>query len=683
MDHATFYRALDQKLQEIITRILKHCDEDNITDHYLQRNQRSEENQKSYAFLLWFLEFYAQKEIYPDKNFITDGNDDYSCDIMINNKSINAIAHPNDASRSRTFVIVQSKWMTEKNSKSSLEVKEINAALQQFDTLRDPTAPVHSKNARFMQGLTALREHIKTNGEVRYLFFTLSKVSDAAREAIQHYIKRNSGENIQVEVIGIEEIKKDFIEVHYKDLPVRRVLDFAQDPEKASITLEIAQANGADSRLLKMQSPRSYVFLVRPHVLHRLFQQYRLSLFAKNIRNPLLESDINQEMVRTAQESPSFFWYYNNGITAISRVLPEKIGKNTTQFEIHGLQIINGAQTVYAIYKAYEEADAAKKREMDDKLLTQIRLVTSISPEIDLNITRYTNRQNPIYERDFRSNDAVQVKLQDLFLQDNIWYERRRGEFRQIPEGTRLLSNRDAAWAYLVFWDSMPLDEVEALRIDGSAEADQKSMIFRSHKDDKFGLYERIFDEIDKDPTKQTAMLLAVQVWEDVKRLVGRMIVALPDTDPAKYESAFLRLFGVTLQSLQKDNPAPENPYTLARLRSDAKARQDTFWRFVLACSIVAIQTTKMVNVIESFLQIQEERSAVMLALSTIIHGAVKNRAALDQLAPPVGGVLLDMAQKPPNDLSFDTIAGRVHETVARILQQIAAQAQILPIPQP
>lgn len=49
------------------------------------------------------------------------------------------------------------------------------------------------------------------------------------------------------------------------------------------------------------------------------------------------------------------FWYFNNGITAITKIIPE-VGVHAKKIKLEGLQIINGAQTVYSIYQAYQRA---------------------------------------------------------------------------------------------------------------------------------------------------------------------------------------------------------------------------------------------------------------------------------------------------------------------------------------
>ena len=114
------------------------------------------------------------------------------------------------------------------------------------------------------------------------------------------------------------------------------------------VTIEIVQKHGT----VKIDKPfEAYMFLLRPKSIYNLFEKYGFALFYKNVRNPLLQSQFNEDIERTALDNPAYFWYYNNGITAITYLLPT-IGKKAEQIELTGLQIINGAQTVYSIYRA-------------------------------------------------------------------------------------------------------------------------------------------------------------------------------------------------------------------------------------------------------------------------------------------------------------------------------------------
>ena len=51
-------------------------------------------------------------------------------------------------------------------------------------------------------------------------------------------------------------------------------------------------------------------------------------------------------MIKTLSSEPVNFWYFNNGITAITDSI-DPFHDDSTKVTITGIQIINGAQTVF------------------------------------------------------------------------------------------------------------------------------------------------------------------------------------------------------------------------------------------------------------------------------------------------------------------------------------------------
>lgn len=88
------------------------------------------------------------------------------------------------------------------------------------------------------------------------------------------------------------------------------------------------------------------------------------------------------------------------------------------------MQIINGAQTAYSIYSAYKECNDEQRAILDEEVKITFRLLKSGGDEFDLKVTKYTNSQNPVNDRDFWSNDPVQQSLQNYFFATSFWYEK-------------------------------------------------------------------------------------------------------------------------------------------------------------------------------------------------------------------------------------------------------------------
>ncbi len=390
----------------------------------------------------------------------------------------------------------QVKWEKTKNisnrksknkMKNTLKGLENEILEKDFETvLRGEKKSVHE---RLKQKLVDLDLHLKANGEVKFIFLLLSQYKGGADENIEGF--RNSDVKTKFEVIDINRMKVDYIDRKYKKIDPLNPLQSYQNPEESPITIEIYQKAGS----IKIDKPyEAHMFLLRPRAIWKLFSTYKFSLFHKNVRNPLLQSQFNADIEKTAIKDPSNFWYYNNGITAITYLLPP-IGKRAEQVSLTGLQIINGAQTVYAIYRAYEDASPTKRIQMDSEALVTLRLLKTGGETFDLSVTRYTNSQNPVQDRDFCANDDIQVRLQNDSFKTNFWYEKRRDEFREVPEGVREISNVVFANCYLAYHLQDPVSVMNNYMQGGKT---NKDLLFISHKDNKDGLYEKIFNEDSK-----------------------------------------------------------------------------------------------------------------------------------------------------------------------------------------
>jgi hypothetical protein len=458
-----FYSVINSELNSLVEKY----EEDELLKKYKAPAQKS-----SYALLIWFLEFYGKRANYKD--YITDGDNDSSCDIVFDNVNNQG---------EKVFYIVQSKWNNVANSEKETDRDEILKALNEFETLL--RGEKRYVNEKLQAKLDELDKHRKNNGEVKFIFLSLSHYKGNADDNIRGFVKQD--DKIQCEVVDIDRIKSDYIDRTYKGIEPVNPLEFYQNPEESPITLEIIQTHGK----IKIEKPfEAYLFLLRPKTIYNLFDKYKFSLFFKNVRNPLLQSQFNEDIEKTALENPAFFWYYNNGITAITYLLP-KIGQKAEQIELTGLQIINGAQTVYAIYQAYKKASPAKRRQMDAESLITLRLLKSGGRDFDLSVTRYTNSQNPVDDRDFCANDDIQIRLQNESFNTNVWYEKRRGEFREVPENVGVIPNSIFAEAYLAYQLQNPVAVLFKLSYEKKT---NKDLSFISHKIHKDGLYEKIFN---------------------------------------------------------------------------------------------------------------------------------------------------------------------------------------------
>ncbi len=481
MTFADFYDALDAELDALIA--------ENPQDIRLHKGDES--TRKSFAFLIWFIKFYGKRPIYNLN--ITEGDDDTSCDIIFSS--------PDNVGK-KIFYVVQAKWKSKKNCTEKLDSTAFKATLDDFKLVYSGQKQFSSKNENFNRQYENLKQHLAENQYVKFVYLTLCQTNPSVSENIELFKKQYA----DIEIIDIERLRRDFIEARYKQIKPQNPLEYDYNPEVETITLPIEQLD-IEKNFLRVDAPYiSYTFLIRPKTVYELFEKYGFKLFFSNIRNPLIASEYNRQIEQTMLDAPDFFWYYNNGITAITRDLPRRINATAQQIEITGFQIINGAQTVYSVYKAYRDAKNGK-RDTINKALLQLRIVQSINKEFDLDITRYTNQQNPTEPRDFWANDPVQVRLQNESFGTNYWYSIRRGEFREVPKHVKVVSSEEFMKVYFEFLDDSWNNNISALWVSQKDYLDELGFLQ--------GEYEKHFNE----HTKFEDLLVAYRLNEAIASL--------------------------------------------------------------------------------------------------------------------------------------------------------------------
>lgn len=160
------------------------------------------------------------------------------------------------------------------------------------------------------------------------------------------------------------------------------------------------------------------------------YKSHEELLFTENIRSSLSDSSINSQIESTILQSPSDFWYLNNGITAIAdEVLRKPIGlgdqRDSSFWSVKNIKIVNGAQTTSSIARAYKRDPSKVKR-----AYAQIKIISLEKAPVDIatRITTATNTQNRVEAKDFLALEPIQDGLSEAFRKIGIQYCFRRGE---------------------------------------------------------------------------------------------------------------------------------------------------------------------------------------------------------------------------------------------------------------
>lgn len=155
------------------------------------------------------------------------------------------------------------------------------------------------------------------------------------------------------------------------------------------------------------------------------------TLFEENVRLYLGEdNEVNRKILSTALSANNLeFWYLNNGVTIVCEGLEYQPKSANPKAHMTNPQIVNGGQTSHALFEA-GRADAA--RISDVRIL--VRIIETVDRELTNRIAEATNSQTPIRSRDIRSNDKIQVQLENALRPLGYFYERKNDQ--HITEAT-------------------------------------------------------------------------------------------------------------------------------------------------------------------------------------------------------------------------------------------------------
>lgn len=158
-----------------------------------------------------------------------------------------------------------------------------------------------------------------------------------------------------------------------------------------------------------------YIGRIKGNQIAPLVKTYPSRLFSLNIRSYLGDQATNKVIFKTALENPEEFFFFNNGVSAVATSI--EANTKTRTLSCTRLSIINGAQTVSAIKKAFYDTKAREASSVEVLIrITETNLSEDSGEGGFLEqATQFNNTQASIRISDFRSNDPIQKDLKRRF----------------------------------------------------------------------------------------------------------------------------------------------------------------------------------------------------------------------------------------------------------------------------
>lgn len=174
-------------------------------------------------------------------------------------------------------------------------------------------------------------------------------------------------------------------------------------------------------------------------------------LYAENIRLYLGDrGNVNKDIIATITSSESlWFPYMNNGISIICDSLAignTNAAKHVQTFTLENMQIINGCQTVNALYSA-KYGENTRDNFRPANVMVRIYEINPSQTDFKMNIIKATNNQNSVKSYSLMANDPIQIRIAEVLKKFNIIYDRKR-EGKNIQGNQMIISMVNVALAY-------------------------------------------------------------------------------------------------------------------------------------------------------------------------------------------------------------------------------------------
>ncbi len=356
---------------------------------------------ESASFLVWYLENYYRLDLQDAVDSICDQSGDKGVDgIYIN--------HSNG-----TIDIFQTKIIQNPaKAIGDTMLKEFYGTLSQFETKNSLENLVNTAgSAQVAQLIKRLNiPNIYDQYKIRGIFITNVNI-DSTGEA---YLNNTN----QIVFKGKKELESSYISNS-------RIVQQDSHAEFDIAGLSISR-HYVDTDTLALIVPIKASELVK---IDGIADQ---SVFAYNVRGSLGGTNVNKDIVRSIKDRSLHkqFPLFHNGITIVSNQVVE----NPDKLTINTFFVVNGCQSLTALY--------SNRKDLTDDLRILTKFVqVSVDSDLSKTITYFSNNQNGVKARDFKSNNTIQVRLQNEFKQkygSEYFYEIKRGE---IPNNLIGISN--------------------------------------------------------------------------------------------------------------------------------------------------------------------------------------------------------------------------------------------------
>lgn len=373
----------------------------------------------------------------PGEIIYCDGAGDGGIDLAV------LVQGNGDGNGGDTWYLVQSKYGSAFAGEDTIR-RESEKVIK---TLLGSRPNLSSLSQDVVERLQTFRSQLGENDRIVLVLGTVDPLTDDERDQLEN--TRIIGQSRLGSWFSTEAISLDTI--------FERLSEQATTGPAVTLTADLVECG-----------PNLRVGSVRITDLYQFLKDYRIQsgdldrIYDKNVRKFRgLRVTVNAGIRETLEKEPDQFGLFNNGITIVaSSVAPT----SPRQFEVANPYIVNGCQTTRTLHDTLARKLAAGgqgqnpeleawKQELQNGYVI-VKLVQVDADNLDLlrQITRFTNRQNAVREKDFLAleNDfqrwaAEMASRYQIFLEiQRGGWESRRAYQKQNPSATQFRESVNA-----------------------------------------------------------------------------------------------------------------------------------------------------------------------------------------------------------------------------------------------
>jgi hypothetical protein len=159
------------------------------------------------------------------------------------------------------------------------------------------------------------------------------------------------------------------------------------------------------------------------HILQSESGKLNTRIFEPNVRDYLGPRNPVNDDIRTtlAEAAPrEDFWWLNNGITIVAT----SCSLAGNKLSIGDPEVVNGLQTSHEIF-------GQRPSDQDPRTLL-VRVIIPTDERSRIKIIKATNYQTEVKDISLRANDTIHLDIEDRLKLYNLFYDRKRGEYRRL-----------------------------------------------------------------------------------------------------------------------------------------------------------------------------------------------------------------------------------------------------------